>query len=151
MHNIAYSPPTDRVVSRLRAEGWVNCLDLEVPALSATPILNLREFVLAQLRAAQGQLWEVDLQLNTLIFSIPAHEFQVHPQLQSVLRQLEAEQLIAVQQLNRPGRLKGRRESVITLRQPNPETLPQKNYPTEANTNFSMNQLLELNRSGGVR
>lgn len=105
--NLRQTTPTQRVVTRLASEGWVDCQDLGLPALSQYPISDLRTFILTQLQQSGGWMRKIDLQLAALIFSIPAHEFQFHPQLRFVLKRLEAEDVVEVRPLDgatSPGR-----------------------------------------------
>ncbi|HEY9624402.1 MAG TPA: hypothetical protein V6C78_28865 [Crinalium sp.] len=92
----AQATPTARVTARLQAEGWVECSNLGFPALSQTSLSNLHHFILSQLRNAGGRMWEQDLKLNALVFSISTHQFEVHPQLPTVLHQMAAEGLIDI-------------------------------------------------------
>jgi hypothetical protein len=94
MKNFVETTPTQRVVARLYAEGWFDCPNLGFPALSQYPIADITTFILMQLRTAGGQMRYIDLQLATLIFAIPAHEFQFHPYLQLALNQLVADGLV---------------------------------------------------------
>ena len=105
---------TDRVILRLRSEGWVDCPGLDFPALSQPPVCDLSKFVLTQLHDL-GWLWQKELQLKSLIFSIPTHEFQVHPHLRQVLAQLEASGLIVLQRIGQPGQSKNKAETAIML------------------------------------
>ncbi|MBD1852975.1 hypothetical protein H6F87_23815 [Cyanobacteria bacterium FACHB-502] len=91
------SSPAQRVVARLRSEGWVDCLGFGFPALWQHPArTGLRSVVLQQLQQAGQWMWERDLQVVMLVFSIPAHEFQIHPYLKEVLKQLEGEGIIEI-------------------------------------------------------
>lgn len=94
--------PTQKVVSRLRSEGWIDCPGLEVPALSQYPLSDLRSFVQIQLHRSCGWMWQDDLHLSALIFSVPNHRFEVHPKLPSTLQELESEGVIAFQQAKPP-------------------------------------------------
>jgi hypothetical protein len=94
MKNFVETTPTQRVIARLYAEGWVDCPNLEFPALSQHPIVDINTFILTQLQMAGGQMRYIDLRLATLIFAIPAHEFQFHPHLQPALNQLVVDGLI---------------------------------------------------------
>ncbi|PSB07753.1 hypothetical protein C7B76_27545 [filamentous cyanobacterium CCP2] len=97
MHFPLHFTSTDRVIARLRSEGWVDCLSAGFPALSQQPLPDLQQFVLIQLYLREGRISKTDLEMNTLIFSIPAHEFQVHPRLRSALSQLKTKRLIEIQ------------------------------------------------------
>ncbi len=112
MQSPVQTTPTQRVVERLFSEGWVECHGLGFAALSQSTISDLRSFILAQLHHANGWMWKVDLQLSTLIFSLPAHEFQFHPHLRTTLSQLQAEGLIEFQEVGEPY---GKRETAISL------------------------------------
>ncbi|MBD1848984.1 hypothetical protein H6F87_02980 [Cyanobacteria bacterium FACHB-502] len=91
------STPAQRVVARLRSEGWVGCPGLGFPALwQHSDRTNLRSAVMQQLQQAGQWMWERDLQVAMLVFSIPAHEFQIHPHLKDVLNQLEVEGIIEI-------------------------------------------------------
>lgn len=107
---------TQRVVARLRSEGWVDCLELDFPALIQHPIPDLPAFILSQIKASGGWMWKEDLQLSALIFSIPAHEFQFHPHLRSALKRLEAEGLIEHQKLCKPSLRGEKLETAVFLR-----------------------------------
>jgi hypothetical protein len=96
-----HTTPAERVMARLVAEGWVDCSDLGFPALCQYALPDLQEFVLERLRKNRRQR-EIDLQLATLVFSIPAHEFQFHPRLKAVLSQLEAQGMIEIHQAELP-------------------------------------------------
>jgi hypothetical protein len=102
IESLASTTPTERVVARLASEGWVNCPNLGFPALCQQSPLKLREFVLKRLQQAGNRMWEADLQLSVLIFSIPAHEFQIHPHLKAMLQQLEAERVIEIYEQENP-------------------------------------------------
>jgi hypothetical protein len=102
LQNVIQTTATERLVARLRSEGWVDCSHLGFLALSQYPLLDLRTFVLNQLQRQNAWMWKVDLQLATLIFSVPAHEFQFHPHLQSLLKQLQIEGVIQIQERNKP-------------------------------------------------
>lgn len=108
--------PTERVVARLESEGWVKCTDLGFAALCQQPTTDLYTFVLNQLQQADTWLWESDLQLATLIFSIPDHEFQVHPHLKAVLQHLESQGMIEVQKFKTFTR-QGEKPERVMLRQ----------------------------------
>lgn len=88
--------PTQHVVDRLYAEGWVDCPGVKFAALSQRPLCNIRNFTLAQLQQSDGWMWRQDLELTALIFSITDHEFRVHPHLRPTLKQLEAEEVIKI-------------------------------------------------------
>lgn len=113
--NTAHTTPTQRVIARLYSQGWVDCPDLKFPALRQSPIPELREFILAQLDATGGCMDKVDLQLAALIFSIPAHEFQVHPHLHFTLQQLTEEGLIEIRHLKKPTARGYKTETTIAL------------------------------------
>jgi len=107
---------TQRVVARLFSEEWVNCPNLGFLALCPYPLLNLRQFVLHQLQTQGDWMWVEDLQLAALIFSVPDHEFQIHPHLNAVLKQLELEQAIAIQCLEQTIPLEQTAKPIIFLR-----------------------------------
>lgn len=91
------SSPAQRVVARLRSEGWVDCPDLGFPALwQHSAREDLRSAVVQQLQQAGQWMRERDLQVAMLVFSISAHEFQIHPHLKEVLKQLEVEGIIEI-------------------------------------------------------
>ncbi len=113
VHSSTQLTPTQRVVARLRAEGWLDCPDLGFPALVPCPMSELRSFILTQLQATGGWMELTELQLQTLIFSIPAHEFQFHPGLKSLLAQLEAEGFISRQPL--PGNQRPNRKPEVAI------------------------------------
>jgi len=108
--------PTQRVIARLRSEGWVDCPNVGFPALSQHPLPNLRQFVVERLRHEGAWMWETDLKLATLIFAIPSHEFQFHPHLKGVLEQLEAEQVIKIQEWVKPSLRRHQFEPIILLK-----------------------------------
>ncbi len=108
--------PTQRVVTRLSSEGWVDCQDIGLPALSQHPLSDLRAFILNQLQQSGGWMRQIDLQLAALIFSIPAHEFQFHPRLRFMLKRLEAEGLIEVRPLGKAARPGRKPEMAIVLK-----------------------------------
>lgn len=110
---------TQKVVERLQAEGWVKCPDLGFPALAQQLIANLRAFVLDQLRRHGGSLQLVDLQLAALIFSVPTHQYEVHPHLPGVLQQLEAEGEIVFGTLSKPAAQSSGAEITVALRTAN--------------------------------
>lgn len=107
--------PKQRLINRLYSEGWVDCPGLGFPALSQFPTHDLRTFILGQLKNEGGWTRKVDLELAALIFSIPAHEFQVHPQLQFELKRLEAEGLITTQALKSSSEHRAKSDIAIVL------------------------------------
>ncbi len=107
---------TERVVARLTSEGWIDCPDLGFPALCQHTLPDLRSFVLDQLQQNDNWAWEVDLQLATLVFSMPAHEFQFHPHLNRVLKQLEADRVIEVQEFEKRSESWVKTERAILLK-----------------------------------
>lgn len=117
MQNPTSTAPTERLVARLASEGWVECPNLGFPALCQRPSLNLHRLVLEQLIQAGNRLWEVDLQLSALVFAIADHEFQVHPHLPAVLKQLESEHVIEIREQEKPTLrgLKTEREIVLKV------------------------------------
>jgi hypothetical protein len=94
--------PTQKVVSRLRSEGWVDCPGLGIPALSQCQLSDLRSFVQIQLHRSCGWMWQDDLHLSALIFSVPDHRFEVHPKLPSTLQELELDGVITFQRAKPP-------------------------------------------------
>jgi MinD-like ATPase involved in chromosome partitioning or flagellar assembly len=89
-------------VERLQAEGWVECSGLGFPALAQQSLTDLTTFVLEQLQENGGSIGLADLQLATLIFSVPIHQYEVHPHLPSVLKQLEAAEAIEISKPRSP-------------------------------------------------
>lgn len=63
-------------------------------ALTQQPLSDLQAFVLEQLQGSRGQMELTDLQLAVLVFSVPTHQFEVHPHLPFVLKRLEAEGVV---------------------------------------------------------
>lgn len=112
-------PFTTRVARRLQSEGWVQCPGLGFAALCQNQLGDLRTFVLERLQQEDNWLWEVDLQLATLIFSISAHEFQFHPHLETVLKQLENQRIIEIQAFKRPAGQRQQPERAIFLKAAN--------------------------------
>lgn len=109
--------PTERVVARLVSEGWVRCSGLEFPALCQASLLPcLRTFVLHQLQQTGNRMWETDLQLEVLVFSIPAHEFQVHPHLEHTLQNLQQEELIELREVETRSPKRPRKERFVSLK-----------------------------------
>ncbi|MBD3885210.1 hypothetical protein IFO70_26125 [Phormidium tenue FACHB-886] len=108
--------PTERVVARLASEGWVKCPGLGFEALCQHHLPDLRAFVLEQLQHQDNWLCEVDLQLATLVFSVAADEFQFHPHLEAVLRQLESERVIEIQEFEKTTRRQEKPERIILLK-----------------------------------
>ena len=106
---------TERVVARLTSEGWIECPDLGFPALCQHALPDLRSFVLDQLQQNDNWGWEVDLQLATLVFSMPAHEFQFHPHFKWVLKQLEAERVIEIREFEQRSGSRVKTERAILL------------------------------------
>jgi hypothetical protein len=107
---------TERVVARLTSEGWIDCPGLGFPALCQHALPDLRSFVLDQLQQNDNWGWEVDLQLTTLVFSIPEHEFQFHPYLDRVLKQLKEERVIEIQEFEKRNGSRVRMERAILLK-----------------------------------
>ncbi len=60
-------------------------------------------------------MWQTELELANLIFSISDHEFQVHPNLKATLNQLQAEGMIQQEHLSRPGKKRLTLEVAIAL------------------------------------
>lgn len=106
---------TSRVIARLQAEGWVECPRLGFPALGQNPMANMKAFILVQLQNAGGWMSQRDLKLSALIFSVPAHQFEVHPHLQSMLRHLEAEGTIQIRSLHRQTEERTETDAVVRL------------------------------------
>jgi len=90
------SQSTQKVVERLQAEGWVKCPGLGFEALAQHPLSDLQAFVLEELQGSGGRMGLADLQLAALIFSVPTHQYEVHPHLSVVLKQLEAAGVIEI-------------------------------------------------------
>jgi hypothetical protein len=109
----------DRCHTPLTSEGWIECPDLGFPALCQHALPDLRSFVLDQLQQNDNWGWEVDLQLATLVFSMPAHEFQFHPHFNRVLKQLEAERVIEVQEFEQRNGCLVKTERAILLKTAN--------------------------------
>ncbi len=111
------SSPARRVVARLRSEGWVDCPGLGFPALwQYSDRTNLRSVVVQQLQQVGQWMWERDLQVAMLVFSIPAHEFQIHPYLKEVLKQLEREGIIEIGAIEPAGGQKRQTGRAVLLR-----------------------------------
>jgi len=100
MIQIPTPPGTQKVVQRLQGEGWVECPGLEFPALAQQPLSDLQAFVLEQLRSRGGRMVLMDLRWATLIFSVPKHQYEVHPHLPWALKRLEVEGVI---EISKPG------------------------------------------------
>lgn len=98
MVTLSANTPTARVVARLQADGWVECLNLDFPALQPPYLSDLNKFVLTQLHTTDGWMWEHDLKLKALVFSIPSHQFELHPHLPKTLNQLTLEKVIEIKQ-----------------------------------------------------
>lgn len=96
MVTLSANTPTARVYTRLQADGWVECLNLDFPALQPSYLSDMRQFVLTQLCNTGGWMWESDLNLKALIFSIPSHQFEIHPHLLTTLQQLALEGTIEI-------------------------------------------------------
>jgi hypothetical protein len=112
----AHSQSTQKVMKRLQAEGWVECPGLGFPALAQHLISDLRAFVLDQLHKSGGRIGLADLQLAVLIFSVPTHQYEVHPHLPLMLKRLEAEGML---EISKPGSLVARAtqsEGMVQLR-----------------------------------
>lgn len=116
LQSSAPTTPTERVVARLESEGWVKCPGLDFEALCQHHLPDLRVFILERLQQEDNCLWEADLQLATLVFSIPAHEFQVHPHLKVILKQLERQGIIEIQEFEKPTRYCEKPERAILLK-----------------------------------
>lgn len=110
------SSSTQKVIQRLQAEGWVECPGLGFPALAPQPLSDLRAFVLEQLQESGGRMGLTDLQLGSLIFSVPTHQFEVHPQLPWVLKRLEAEGVVERYKPRSAGASATQREDMVQLR-----------------------------------
>lgn len=114
-YDTLHTTATQRVIARLYSEGWVECPELEFPALKERSLAELRGFILAQLDAAGGCMDKVDLELATLIFSISGHKFQVHPHLHLTLKRLKEEGLIEFQRAQKLSAAGNKTETTIAL------------------------------------
>lgn len=88
--------PTQRVVARLRTEGWVDCPRLKYQALGPPQLADIRTYILKRLQQMGSWLWYTDLQQTALIFSVRGHYFEVHPHFYPTLNQLVEEGLVEV-------------------------------------------------------
>jgi len=106
----------NKVVERLQAEGWVECPGLGFPALAQHPLSDLRALVLEQLHRSGGQMELVDLQLAVLIFSVPTHRYEIHPQLPWLLQRLKAEGVIEITKARSAGASAAQGKGMVQLR-----------------------------------
>lgn len=58
----------------------------------------------------------MDLRLAALIFSVPTHQYEIHPHLPWVLKRLEVEGAISVVTLSTPVAQLSRAEAMVMLR-----------------------------------